>query len=320
MGKIGELQSIALLTSHVPQAPLPYGVGDDCALIENDDSNHVVTMDSMAEGIHFDEGWKPSDVGWKLIASNVSDIVSMGRRPSYCTCSISLPSDKRNSWLPLFRKGFVDALKYWGIHLVGGDMTGSQHDIFLSLTLHSTTETVSTDYPKAIFRCGAKIGDEVYVTGNIGNAAAFYFRGTSQYIRPTPPVDFAVELREQNLVSSMMDISDGISQDIEILCERSDVFADIFEEMIPYDSSNWENFSTQKPPTAWLTSFGEDFELLFTSSPSNKQHLQQISQKHGVKLTRIGVIKEKGKEEQRIQLYRHGTKIPFPQSLFQHFS
>ena len=101
MGKIGEIQSIALLTSHVPQAPLPYGVGDDCALIENNNRNHVVTMDSMVEGIHFDDRWKPSDVGWKLIASNVSDIASMGRRPSYCTFSISLPSDKRNSWLPL---------------------------------------------------------------------------------------------------------------------------------------------------------------------------------------------------------------------------
>ena len=64
MGKIGELQSIALLTSHVPQAPLPYGVGDDCALIETNNSNHVVTMDSMVEGIHFDDRWKPDDVGW----------------------------------------------------------------------------------------------------------------------------------------------------------------------------------------------------------------------------------------------------------------
>ena len=67
MGKIAELQSIALLTSHVPQAPLPYGVGDDCALIETNNSNHVVTMDSMVEGIHFDDRWKPDDVGWKLM-------------------------------------------------------------------------------------------------------------------------------------------------------------------------------------------------------------------------------------------------------------
>ena len=320
MGKIGELQSIALLTSHIPQSPLPYGVGDDCALIENADNNHVVTMDSMVEGIHFDHQWNPADVGWKLIASNVSDIASMGRRPRYCTFSISLPSDKINSWLPLFRSGLIDALNHWGIHLVGGDITGSQRDIFLSLTLHSTTEMVSTSHPKAIFRCGAQIGDEIYVTGELGNAAAFYFQATSDYIRPTPPVDFPEELRKQNLVSSMMDISDGISQDIEILCKRSDVFADIFEEMLPYDSSKWEKLATQKPPTAWLTSFGEDFELLFTSSRGNEEYLQKISQKHGVKLTRIGVIKEKRKEEQRIQLYRHGTKIPFPKSLFQHFS
>ena len=320
MGKSGEIQSIKLLTSRVPQAPLPYGVGDDCAIIENKHSHHVVTMDSMVEGIHFDHKWKPSDIGWKLVASNVSDIASMGRSPEYCTFSISLPSSKRNTWLPLFQNGFVEALEYWGIHLVGGDITASQRDVFLSLTLHSTSETFYTTHPKAIFRCSAQIGDEIYVTGNMGNAAAFYFQATSRYIRPKPPVDFAVDLREQNLLSSMMDISDGISQDVQVLCERSDVFADIFEETLPYDCRNWENLSPKIPPTAWLTSFGEDFELLFTSPPHNAQYLQQISKKHGVKLTPIGVIKEKREEEQRIQLYHYGKKVPFPNTLFQHFS
>ena len=114
--------------------------------------------------------------------------------------------------------------------------------MFLSLTLHSTSEMVLTGSPKAIFRCGAQIGDDIYVTGNMGNAAAFYFQATSNYTRPIPPVDFSIELRKQNLVSSMMDISDGISQDIEILCKRSDVFADIFEETLPYDSSNGRGY------------------------------------------------------------------------------
>ena len=87
-------------------------------------------------------------------------------------------------------KWFVDALKYWGIQLVGGDMTGSQRDIFSSLTLHSTSEEGLTGSPKAIFRCGAQIGDDIYVTGNMGNASRFYFQATSNYTRPIPPVDF----------------------------------------------------------------------------------------------------------------------------------
>ena len=118
----------------------------------------------------------------------------------------------------------MDALKYWGIQFVGGDMTGSQRDIFLSLTLHSTSEMVLTGSPKAIFRCGAQIGDDIYVTGNMGNAAAFISKPHHIIFVPNHPLIFSVELREQNLVSSMMDISDGISQDIERCCANEVMF------------------------------------------------------------------------------------------------
>jgi thiamine-monophosphate kinase len=313
MQKDREIQSIALLTSHLPQAPLTYGIGDDCALIENGNHSHVVTMDSLVEGVHFDEKWNPSDVGWKLVASNVSDIVAMGRKPKYCTFSISLPSNKRESWLPMFQKGFLEALETWNIHLVGGDITRSQRDIFLSLTLHSTSEPSTTKYPKAIFRCGAQVGDDIFVTGDLGNAAAFFLQAITNYRRPRPPVDFAIALRKQNLISAMMDVSDGISQDLPILCQRSHVCGHIFEERLPHNIVHGEL------TTSWLTSFGEDFELLLTSPSKHRSLLQSLSQKHQVKLTRIGVIQEKRKNEQWLYLYNNGTEIPFPKPLFQHF-
>ena len=309
-----EQQSIDILTSHLPQAPVPFGIGDDCALIEDQRLHHVVTMDSMVEHVHFDDRWSAADVGWKLVASNVSDIASMGRVPNYCTFAISLPDAKRIHWLPLFRIGFLEALQHWNIHLVGGDITSSPNHIFLSLTLHSTSEEYSDSVSKAIFRCGAQIDDDLYVTGNLGNAAAYFFGAISTYVRPMPSVAFADAMRKQNMISSMMDISDGLSKDARILCERSGVSAHIYVNSLPH------TLPLEHLQISWLTSFGEDFELLFTSSRKNRNQLQDLSQKYGVKITKIGVIQEMRKDE-CLQLYdAEGTKIPFPQTLFQHFS
>ena len=133
-----------------------YAPGDDAACVPGD---AVVTVDAMVEDVHWDDKLSAADVGWKLIASNASDINAMGALPQWAVLTLCLPRPIDRQWVDAFSKGLGEALEKWSIHLVGGDTTRSPSTRMLSLTMGGHTTN-------PVDRCGAAVGDDIWVAGN----------------------------------------------------------------------------------------------------------------------------------------------------------
>lgn len=295
---------IACLTENLRTAPSRYGVGDDCALIEG---GAVITQDTMIEGIHFDNKLSAEDIGWKLVAINASDIAAMGRMPSWATLSISLPKDTELEWLKAFNQGLKNACRKWSIQLCGGDTTASPGPIVLSMTMGSARGG------KPIWRSGAKPGDAIWVTGYLGEAAAGFYEknnppGLDALRRPNPPVLFGSKLGSADIATSMIDLSDGLYSDLTALCKASGVGAVVYPDKLPIGPA----CSIVRDPLPYQTSFGEDYELLFTTLPTMEIIIQRYARESSIQFHQIGKIRAnpmvelKGKE--------------WPKPLFTHFS
>ena len=139
-----------------------YAPGDDAACVPG---NAVVTVDAMVEGVHWDDKLSAADVGWKLVAVNASDINAMGALPQWAVLTLSVPQPADRIWVESFAHGLGQALEEWSIQLVGGDTTRSETNRMVSLTMTGTTE-----HP--VGRTGAQPGDDIWVSGSLGGAAA----------------------------------------------------------------------------------------------------------------------------------------------------
>ena len=192
------------LTLQCRKAPEKHGIGDDCALLSG---QQVVSTDTMVEGVHFDERLSAEDIGWKLVAVNASDIAAMGRAPNWATLNVALPSKSPMQWVKDFARGLRMALSTWNISLIGGDVVRTEGPIVLSMTMGGIGRT------KPIWRSGAEIGNAVFVTGNLGEAAAGFFEksneeGLKWLRRPKPPIEFGVNIGTLGIATAMMDLSD----------------------------------------------------------------------------------------------------------------
>ena len=305
---MNEEQIIKELTLQCRKAPLQNGVGDDCALIAD---QQVVSTDTMVEGVHFDDRLSAEDVGWKLVAVNASDIASMGRAPNWATLNVSFPAATDPKWIKGFSRGIRMAMSTWTIALVGGDVVRTSGPIVVSMTMGGIGRT------KPIWRSGAEVGNAVFVTGNLGEAAAGFFEknneeGLRSLRRPKPPIELAVNLGTIGIPTAMMDLSDGLHKDLTRLCEASNVGAYIETDKFHKGPA----LSHIKDTLAYQTSFGEDYELLFTANPEMENLIRQVARRYRVRVTAIGKIiatPEKGP-----RAYLKG--LDWPESLFQHFS
>ena len=296
------------LTLHCRNAPLQNGIGDDCALIAD---QQVVSTDTMVEGVHFDDRLSAEDIGWKLVAVNASDVASMGRAPNWATLNLSVPEGIAPQWIASFARGMRMALSTWSIALVGGDVVRTKGPIVASMTMGGIGRT------KPIWRSGAEIGNAIFVTGNLGEAAAGFFEknneeGLQWLRRPHPPIEVAVNLGSIGIPTAMMDLSDGLHKDLLRLCEASDVGAYINADLIHKGPA----LSHINDPLAYQTSFGEDYEFLFTANPDMEKLIRQVSRRYRVRVTQIGKIISTPTEGPRA--YIQGKDWPKP--LFQHFS
>jgi thiamine-monophosphate kinase len=296
------------LTLQCRKAPLQHGIGDDCALISD---QQVVSTDTMVEGIHFDERLSAEDIGWKLVAINASDIAAMGRPPSWTTLNVAIPSKTSMVWLKDFARGLRMALSTWNIELIGGDVVRTEGPIVLSMTMGGVGRS------KPIWRSGAKIGNAVFVSGNLGEAAAGFFEkdnkeGLRWLQRPKPPIDFGINIGTLGIATAMMDLSDGLHKDLLKLCEASNVGAMIDPKKIHKGPA----LAHIKSPLPYQTSFGEDYELLFTANPEMENLLRQVARRYRVRITAIGKIISIPKEGPQAYL----LDTPWPKPLFQHFS
>ena len=267
------------------------GIGDDCAvltLLAGRDS--LVTTDFTLEGIHFRRDWHPPEsVGHRCLTRGLSDIAAMGGEPVAVFLSLALPHDLPQSWVGRFARSLISLAAKHGATLAGGDTAESPDGILADIIVTGTAPK-----GKAILRSGAKPGDRIYVSGELGGSAAAIVRMRGgrkkvkprDYVRhfyPEPRVEVGRVLREKKLASAMIDTSDGLSTDLAHICEESRVGAEIDSSLIPRASVG--NPAREVDLDLALHG-GEDYELLFTVRPG-KPVPRHIA---GVAITQIGVI------------------------------
>ncbi len=263
------------------------GIGDDCAVLRVPRGHELlVTTDFTLERVHFRREWHPPEVvGWRCLTRGLSDIAAMGGEPRAAFLSLALAEEVSQRWVDRFLKGLLALAEEFGVPLAGGDTAQSAGGIQADIVLVGSVPT-----GKAVLRSGARPGDHVYVTGELGGSAAAIEALREGRVRagvyerhfhPVPRVKAGIWLRRRGLASAMIDVSDGLSTDLGHLCEESGVGAEIETEAIP-------RAQVGRPAleVAWGLAMhgGEDYELLFTSAARIPASVA------GVRVTRIGRI------------------------------
>ena len=285
----GEFDLIARIRARVAtRADVVLGIGDDAALLAPPPGRQlVVTADTLNDGVHFPRGTSPADVGWKALAVNLSDLASMGAEPAWCTLSLSLPQSDP-AWIEGFLDGFLDLAGQHGIALVGGDTT--RGPLSIAVTAMGLVEP-----GRALRRDGARVGDEVWVTGTLGDAAgglALLDREPvpalrARLDRPTPRVAAGRALA--GIATACVDVSDGLLADLGHVCARSHVAAHLDVDALPASAALREAFG-EADRIALQASGGDDYELCFTAPADAGADIGAVSAQLGLRFTRIGRI------------------------------
>ena len=284
------------------------GIGDDAAVFKSTPGTDiVVSSDLLVEDVDFRrDSTKPELLGHKALAVSLSDIAAMGSRPRWTIVSLGVPPDVwATDFVDQFYAGFFALAERYGVKLIGGDLSQTPDRIVIdSIVLGECTAN------RESFRSGAKVGDQIYVTGFLGDGAAGLRllergarlhpeRGQShpvdnlilRQLQPEPRVGWGLLLGERQLVTAMIDISDGLSSDLHHLCKQSGVGALIEASRLPIDDVVSELCGRRAlDPLMLALHGGEDFELLFTVSPGKVSQLP--TRVDGVSITRIGEIRD----------------------------
>jgi thiamine-monophosphate kinase len=274
------------------------GIGDDCAVLRllsarrrGTEKDTLVTTDFTLEGIHFRRDWHSAEsVGHRCLARGLSDIAAMGGEPVAAFLSLALPRDLPQSWVGRFARSLIKLAERYGVTLAGGDTAESPRGVLADIIVVGTSPK-----GKAVLRSGARPGDRIYVSGELGGSAAAVWemrkkpkhnlnpREYPRHFFPEPRVELGRILREKGLASAMVDTSDGLSTDLAHICEASGVGAELLEAAIP-------RASVGKPAREVDLQFalhgGEDYELLFTA----RRGTRVPSLIAGVPITQIGHI------------------------------
>ncbi len=296
------------------------GIGDDCAVIASTEKqNIVVTTDTLVAGVHFPLDTSARAIGHKAVAVNLSDIAAMGAKPSWLSLAITIP-EVDDVWLGEFCAGVFDLCEYYNVQLIGGDTTQGP----LSITITAQGLIPENKY---LSRAGAKTGDWLYVTGDIGDAAlalqqikqkvsvesTFIEPIRKKLDYPKPRVLAGQTLREY--ASAAIDISDGLIADLGHICQASNVGANIVLDAIPLSKIMRDSLPLEDAINLALTG-GDDYELLFTISEDNKVGMETALSHAGTLVTCIGQINA----SQTISTTLNNKPVPILSAGFEHFS
>ena len=283
------------------------GVGDDGALLRPAAGMELaVSTDLLVEGRHFRAGADARKLGHKALAVNLSDMAAMGAVPRWATLALALPAANER-WLAGFSKGFFALARRFGVELVGGDTTRGALSICV---------TILGEVPrkKALRRDGARPGDEIWVSGQLGGAAyALARRGDKGAVRrlhmPEPRV--ALGLRLRGITSAAIDVSDGFAQDLSHILERSGVGAVVHYEALPK-----YRIRDARLEKRCVLSGGDDYELIFTARAGTGKRIKAIARALKLRLTRVGTI---GRGRDLRILDAHGRRMKVERG-FDHFA
>ncbi|HEX8355633.1 MAG TPA: thiamine-phosphate kinase [Pyrinomonadaceae bacterium] len=329
-------------------ASLLKGIGDDAAVFrQRAGFDTVVTADMLVEGVDFrlQAGWtSPRDLGHKALAVSLSDVAAMGARPRFCLLSVGVPRALwRGGFAEEFYRGVRALARLHGVRIIGGDTSRTPgHVVVDSVVLGEVRRG------RALTRAGARAGDQIFVTGSLGGAAAGLKVLESRRVRnrrpgsrralpassstdaltraerglvrrqtrPVPRVEWGALLGERGLASALIDLSDGLSSDLAHVCRESGVGARVDASLLPLDPllNPLLKKSGAEDALALALDGGEDFELLFTVSPRKASRLPR--EVGGVHVTRVGeVTGERGK----VRLVREGRARLLRPGGFEHF-
>jgi thiamine-monophosphate kinase len=315
-------------TKNKPQfSAVKIGIGDDCAVIsQNSKTDLVVTADLLVEDIDFRLDWTRAEfVGHKALAVSLSDIAAMGAKPLWALVSIGIPEKIwKTDFVEKFYAGWFNLAKKFNVELAGGDVSRTPDKTVIDSIVAGETKK-----DRAVLRSGAKVGDLIFVTGKLGDAAAGLRllengcrldseKGSRKnFIRkqlaPNPQIEIGFKLSEKKLATAMLDLSDGLSSDLAHLCRASKVGARLVAEKIPFETNLQQVLRQNEDVISFALNGGEDFELLFTARPKDKNKLEKL---FGEKITCIGQITD---DVEKIELADVSKTILLEPQGFRHF-
>jgi len=281
------------------------GIGDDCALLTPIAGEEIaVTSDMLVAGRHFFVDANPELLGRKALAVNLSDLAAMGAKPIGFTLAIALPKVDK-IWLDAFTKGLFAIANQYSCQLIGGDTTAGP--LTISITAFGSIPT-----GKAIRRSGAKAGDDIWVSGTVGDArlalAALRHEINlpendlkqieHRMHNPTPRVELGMKIRE--LASAALDVSDGLLGDLQHILKESQVSAEVRLDQIPKSTTLQKQ--SEDIQNQFAARGGDDYEICFTAPIDKRKSIDEISQILNLPLTRIGSITDKVSAIEKLSL------------------
>jgi len=265
------------------------GIGDDAAVLQFAENEQlVVTTDTMVAGVHFPEYTSPYDIGYKLMAVNLSDLAAMGAQPRWASLALTLPAAD-DEWLEAFSAGLFELAEQHAVQLIGGDTT--RGPLTLSLTLHGVVKK-----GRYLKRDGASVGDAIYVSGTLGDAALALQQLLdndepdkallARLNRPTPRVELGQSI--QKIASAAIDLSDGLISDLGHILTASRVGASLQLHDLPLSAA--VKARTNEGDWSLPLAGGDDYEVCFTVPMQYQEALEDCASTLGVAVTRVGSI------------------------------
>jgi len=319
-----ETDLIQRISQQLPPAPdwVVVGLGDDAAVVEPARNRlDVLTVDALVEDVHFDRRFTPPGaIGHRALAANLSDLAAMGAEPRLALLSMAIPAALPITEFDEIIAGFAALAIRHRMALVGGNLTRTSGPLVINVTV-----TGAVKRRQALTRRGARAGDDLYVTGSIGAAAAGLEMlkedadavggCADRYLRPEPRIRMGLLAARNRAATACMDLSDGLADAVQQIASASGVGAAVDAAAIPVEPEALRWFEQRDDdPVLRAIAGGDDYELLFAVRPRNRRRLAALSRHGDVALTRIGTCTA----ARDIVLQRGGAALPLPRG-YTHF-
>lgn len=289
-------------TAVVQRDDVKLGIGDDCALLSPPPGKQLaVSTDTLVSGVHFPANTLAVDIGYKSLAVNLSDLAAMGAEPAWVSLALTLP-EADHTWLKGFMQGFNELAKKYNVVLIGGDTTQGPLSITVNITGFIQADQV-------LKRSQAKVGDLIFVTGTLGDAATGLHSvlnniDADEYLqycikrlnRPDPRIQAGIVLAQNQYSTTAIDLSDGLIADLGHICQASNTGARIELENIPL-SRELKHHYNNKPDWNSIINAGDDYELCFTCAEKTAVMMQKTMESQGVSVSCIGEITDSSRVE-----------------------
>lgn len=332
IGELGEFALIARLQQRLHNTtPLQIvrGIGDDCAVLRpSAGMDLLLTTDTQEEGVHFRRDWAtPQDIGWRCLAVNVSDIAAMGGSPLGAVIALSVPASLEVTFVESLYDGLQELATAYDCPIIGGNVSRASEHMAVTITVLG-----EVPYNRGVYRSGAQVGDDIWVTGDLGGAKAGLqallhpeaLTGLTtaavlkRYRRPCPRLREAQYLRQHGVLHSLIDISDGLSSDLAHICAESGVGAQLEAACLPIAPEVRQvAHALQVDPLTFALHGGEDFELCLTAPAGCLASLQPLfAAQFQCPLVRVGTVKPAQGVTLRLV---DGTEQPLRAQGYDHF-